>query len=77
MSSSNPQARVGEALVNFAVKSEYPDEEAIIAAAVESSALPASLELLSDAKSSLEARPWLVSTTLLSSHTLMLTSICL
>ena len=56
MSSPDPLARVGDALVNFAVKSQYPDEEVIIAAAVENSALPATLELLGDAKTSLEVR---------------------
>jgi hypothetical protein len=54
MSSSDVQARVGRALVDFAVKSQYPDEEAVIAADVESSALPVALELLSNARSSLE-----------------------
>jgi hypothetical protein len=54
MSSSKIQARVGQALVDFAIKSEYPDEEAVIAADVESSALPVALGLLSNARTSLE-----------------------
>lgn len=54
MSSSDTQARVGKALVDFAVKSEYPDEEAVIAANVESSALSVALELLNNARASLE-----------------------
>jgi hypothetical protein len=54
MSSSEIQARVGKALADFAVNSQYPDEEAVIAADVETSALPVASELLSSAKLSLE-----------------------
>ena len=54
MSSPDTQARVGQALVNFAVESKYPEEEAVIAANVESSALPTALELLNSARASLE-----------------------
>jgi hypothetical protein len=61
MSSSDTQARVGQALVDFAVESKFPEEEAVIAANVESSALPIALELLSDARASLEVGPFLSS----------------
>ena len=54
MSSADVQARIGQALVDFAAKSQYPDDEAVIAANVEGSALPIALKLLSNAKSSLE-----------------------
>ena len=54
MSSSDIQAQVGRALVDFAVESQYPDEEDVGAAKVESSALPTALDLLNVARVDLE-----------------------
>ena len=65
MSSSDTQARVGQALVDFAVKSKYPEEEAVIAANAESSALPTALELLNSARASLEVDSYLSSYSIL------------
>jgi hypothetical protein len=65
MSSPNTQARVGQVLVDFAVESKYPEEEAVIAANVESSALPTALELLNSARASLEVGSYLSSYSIL------------
>ncbi len=56
MSSSDTQARAGKALADYAVDSKFPDEEAVIVADFEGSALPAALESLNIAKSCLEVR---------------------
>lgn len=54
MSSSDIQARLGAALVDFAENGTFPDEDAAAAADLETSGLPIALQALNDAKASLE-----------------------
>ncbi len=56
MASSDIQAQLGQALVDFSTNGAFPQEEAVSAAYVEDSALPAALVALDNAKSGLEVR---------------------
>jgi hypothetical protein len=51
---SNPVARVAEALVDFASKGQFPDDESVAAASVENSVLPAAYLALDAARADLE-----------------------
>ncbi|KAF4626360.1 hypothetical protein G7Y89_g11800 [Cudoniella acicularis] len=53
MSSTDTQARVGEALVEFSSNGHFPEEESVSAAYVEESALSGALEALEAAKAAL------------------------
>jgi hypothetical protein len=54
MASANIQARLGDALVNFAENQAFPEEEEISAASLESSTLQPALTALNNAKIALE-----------------------
>lgn len=54
MATTNAGARVGPTLVDFATNGQFPEEEAVSAASVDSTGLPAALEVLNEAKLALE-----------------------
>jgi protein transport protein DSL1/ZW10 len=54
MSSSDIQARLGQTLIDFSSNGIFPEEEAVSAATLDDSALPAALVALNDAKAELE-----------------------
>lgn len=51
---ADTQARIAGALVNFASKREFPDDESVAAATVQDSVLPAAYQALDAAKNDLE-----------------------
>ncbi|KAH6673050.1 centromere/kinetochore protein-like protein zw10 [Halenospora varia] len=54
MATTNAGARVGPTLVDFATNGQFPEEEAVSAASVDSTGLPTALEVLNEAKLALE-----------------------